>query len=51
MVIYKKLYVISTLLKLFDYNVRWNCLKFSNIMDLSILMRTCLNLKADSGVG
>ena len=42
---YKKKRVISTIHKLFEYNVCWNCLKFSDKMDLSILMRTSNNSK------
>ena len=43
--IYKKLQVISTTYKLFQYTCWWNCLEFNDKMDLTIQMRIFNNEK------
>ena len=43
--IYKKWHVISTTYKLFEYNSWWNCLEFSDKMDLTIKIRIFNNVK------
>ena len=43
--IYKKFQVISTISKLFEYNVLRNCLEFSDKMNLTIQTRIFNNVK------
>ena len=43
--IYKKWQVISTMYKLFQYNVWWNCLEFSDKMNLTIQIKIFNNVK------
>ena len=42
---YKKWQIISAIYKLSEYNFWWNCLEFSNKMDLTIQMTTFNNIK------
>ena len=42
--IYKKWEVLSTICKLFEYNFWYNCLEFSDKMDLTIQMATLNNV-------
>ena len=42
---YKWWQVISTICKLFEYNFLWNCLEFSDEMDLTIQVRIFNNVK------
>ena len=43
--VYKKWQVISTIYMLFPYNFWWNCLEFSDKIDLTIQMKIFNNVK------
>ena len=42
---YKKWQIISTIYKLYEYSFWWNCLEFSDKMDLTIKLRILNNEK------
>ena len=41
--IYKRWQVISTIYKLFQYNFWWNCLEFSDKMDMTIQIKISMS--------
>ena len=43
--IYKQWQVTSTIYKLFEYNIWWNCLEFSDKMDLTVQMKIFNDVK------